>query len=33
MKDVYGRTIDVRRQKTAIAETLSVAALSLLISG
>jgi|GEM_PF-2692242 len=33
MKDVYGRNIDVRRQKTAIAETLSVAALSLLMSG
>ncbi len=33
MKDVYGRKIDVRRQKTALAETLSVAALSLLISG
>ena len=33
MKDVMGRKIDVRRQKTALIETLSAAAISLLISG
>ncbi len=33
MQDVLGRKIDVRRQKTALIETLSTAALSLVISG